>query len=377
MSAGWIFSLAPKPPDFQVDWEGICARVELLAALGKCAQEREFHAEGDVLTHTRMVCEAMAAMEAWRALDESARSVLFVAALLHDLAKPICTVVDEAGRIRSPGHSLKGSHLFRSLAYRGEPTVLAMPFAQREEVAAMVRYHGLPLNFLEKADPRRAVISTSLAARCDRLAILAEADVRGRICAGQAELLQRVELFREFCVENECLAGPREFASEHARFVYLSDGRSGADYVPFDDTRCEVTLVCGLPGAGKDSYIKRNLAHLPVISLDAIRGELDVEPEDEQGGVVAEAKERAREFLRAGRDFVWNATNVTVHLRKPLISFFAGYGARVRIVYVEAGYRELMERNARGRVPGRVIERLIDKLDVPGAGEGYCVARVV
>jgi predicted kinase len=373
MNTGWTFSLAPTSPDFSVNWSEILQRLPLLAPLANCPQEREYHAEGDVLTHTRMVCESLAAMEAWRKLDEPNRSILFAAALLHDVAKPLCTQTDTAGRITSAGHALKGSHLARSLAYRGEIAPLAAPFDQREQIASMVRYHGLPLNFLEKSDPQRAVITTSLSARCDLLSLLAHADVRGRICATQAQLLERIEVFCDFCQENQCLAAPKPFASDHARFVYMSDGHSGPKYVPFDDTRCEVTVVCGLPGAGKDSYIRKHLSHLPAISLDAIRHELDIAPEDDQGTVVAAAKERAREFLRASQNFVWNSTNITMHLRKPLIAFFAGYKARVTIVYVETPYRTLLDRNAGGRVPRNVIERLIDKLDTPTPGEAHDV----
>jgi hypothetical protein len=35
-----------------------------------CAQDAVFHAEGDVWIHTRMVCEAMAALSVWRTLPE-------------------------------------------------------------------------------------------------------------------------------------------------------------------------------------------------------------------------------------------------------------------------------------------------------------------
>jgi predicted kinase len=379
MSAGWTCSIAPGPPDWRVDWDAIRAAIPLLAPLGDCAQEPEFHAEGDVLTHTRMVCEAMAAMPAYRAVDDAGRrSQLFVAALLHDVAKPQCTEVDEAGRIRSPGHSLKGSHVARAAIYRADPRPLAAPFADREAIAGLVRYHGLPLNFLEKADPTRALLTASLVARCDDLAILAEADVRGRICGMTAELLDRVEMFREFARETNCFEGPRPFASGHARQVYFADGRSGPDYVPYDGgARCTVTMVCGLPGAGKDTYVRRHLANLPVISLDALRETLDVDPADDQASVVAAAKEQAREYLRDRRDLVWNATNVTPHLRRPLIELFTGYEARVHIVYVETAYATLIDRNARGRVPRRVIDRLIDKMDVPNEAEGTRVEWVI
>jgi predicted kinase len=242
----------------------------------------------------------------------------------------------------------------------------------------LVRYHGLPLGFLDKPSPQRAVITASQTARCDWLALLAEADVRGRVCAGQRELLDRVELFRVFSAENCCLRRPYRFPSDHARVVYFEhfdrpDARP--DYDAFDDTRCEVVVMSGLPGSGKDHWRRANLPARPVVSLDALRDELDIDPAGEQGTVVARAKELAREYLRAGTGFVWNATNVTRPMRRQLVALFRSYGARVRIVYVEAPYREVLRRN-RSRSPGvprAVVGRLVDRLDVPDVTEAHAV----
>jgi predicted kinase len=46
------------------------------------------------------------------------------------------------------------------------------------------------------------------------------------------------------------------------------------------------------------------------VSLDDIRGELDVDPTDNQGEVVQLARERYREFLRSKTSFAFNATNI-------------------------------------------------------------------
>lgn len=373
MTTSWTFSLTPTPPDWQLDWPAILSELPFLAPLSACPQEPDFHAEGDVLIHTRMVCEALIALEPWRNLDPTTRSILFVAALLHDLAKPLCTDTDATGRITSKGHALKGSHLYRAFAYRADPAPLAAPFAVREQIASLIRYHGLPLSFLDKIDPIRAILTTSQSIRCDLLALLARADAMGRICTAKDQLLQRTTLFQDFCREQNCLTAARPFASDHSRFTYFTDGKSGPDYIPYDDTRCQVHVVCGLPGAGKDSQIRQNLSHLPVISLDALRHDLDINPDDDQGKVIAAAKDRARELLRAGKDFVWNATNVTVHLRKPLVTFFTSYHARINITYIEAPYSTLITRNSAARVPRKVIERLIDKIDIPAATEAHCV----
>lgn len=83
--------------------------------------------------------------------------------------------------------------------------------------------------------------------------------------------------------------------------------------------------------------------------------------------------------MRKGKPFVWNATNITRSIRSQLIILFAGYGARVKIVYLEAPYEEILRRNReRSRnVPEKVIERLVEKLEVPENFEGCEVVRII
>jgi predicted kinase len=140
-----------------------------------------------------------------------------------------------------------------------------------------------------------------------------------------------------------------------------------------DDTRLEVTVMSGLPGAGKDRWIATCARDLPVVSLDDLRAELDVDPDDDQGSVVKAAYERARQHLRSATPFVWNATNVSRVLRQRVIDFVADYRARVRVVYVEAPAGRMFDRN-RGRpqpVPPHVIDRLIRRWTVPTPREAH------
>jgi predicted kinase len=250
-----------------------------------------------------------------------------------------------------------------------------VPFHNRETIVNLVRYHGLPPWFLEQADPRRAAIRASLGVRCDRLLQLALADALGRVCADAEELLGRLELFHGLCTELDCLDRPFAFASDHSRFLYFQRERDDPAYRAYDDTRCEVVLLSGLPASGKDAWLEANLPGWPVVSLDGIRRDLDVSPADNQAAVAAAAREQARRYLRLGRSFVWNATNTTAMLRKPLVDFFEGYGARIRIVYLDAPLSEILRRNAARQhpVPESVILRLAERLEVPDLTEAHRV----
>jgi putative nucleotidyltransferase with HDIG domain len=338
-------------------------------------QDSAYHAEGDVLIHTRMVAEALLALEEWRGQVPMDRQALFAAALLHDVGKPACTVSEADGHITSRGHARKGEQLARRLLWLGEELPTPAPFLLREQIAALVRFHGLPLQFLENADPARAVIEASQRVRLDHVALLAEADVRGRICSDQGALLERIALFREFCQEQDCYTASRTFADEYSRFVYLRSEHGDPDYAAYDDTRFEVVVMAGLPGAGKDTWVQKNLPGWPVISLDAVRRELGVDPRDDQGRVAQVARERARELLRQQCSFIWNATNITRMIRRRVLDLALAYHARTRIVYVEAPFATILSRNhtRRENVPEGIIYRLLNKLEMPQVSEAHRV----
>ncbi|HLO52393.1 MAG TPA: AAA family ATPase [Kamptonema sp.] len=370
----WSFPYCPTPPDWTLNWRSLQAEFEWLQSLENCPQDPQYHAEGDVLTHTRLVCEALISLSQWRELPAIQQSVVFAAALLHDVAKPEATAIEADGSITSKGHVLQGAKMARQLLWRA-----GVPFEQREAIVALVRYGSLPLWFWDKPNPQQAVIKASQLIRCDLLALLAEADVRGRECSDRAQLLERIEFFREFCQENECCDRAYQFPSDCSRFIYFQKEDGDPNYTPFDNTRFEVVLMSGLPGAGKDSWIQEHLPDWPVISLDAIRKVLKVSPEDDQGVVVNQGKATAKEYMRAGKSFVWNATNTTRQMRSSLIRLFANYQARIRIVYLEVSWEELLRRNLSrsARVPEAVILKLSDRLDVPDITEAHRVDWVV
>ena len=157
--------------------------------------------------------------------------------------------------------------------------------------------------------------------------------------------------------------------------VYRPFEREDRDphFVAHEEFRCEVTMMSGLPGSGKDTWIARNCPELPVVSLDAIRGEIGAKPTGDQGRVVQLAQERAREHLRAGRDFVWNGTNVTRQNRARVLRILRDYGARIRIVYLEPPYQRLLSQNREREdtVPDAVIAKLAGKLEPPGWDEAH------
>lgn len=100
---------------------------EVLDLIG-CDQPPEWHPEGDVYTHTRIMLEMLAPDPP---LD------LCLAVLLHDIAKPPTRTVDEiGGRIRFNGHDALGAEMAETILRR-----LRYPNAIIEAVVPMVARH--------------------------------------------------------------------------------------------------------------------------------------------------------------------------------------------------------------------------------------------
>ena len=145
--------------------------------------------------------------------------------------------------------------------------------------------------------------------RSDWVAVLAEADVLGRMSKERSSLLDRIGLFREFSEEKRCYRSPFEFASDHTRFTYFRKSDLPPDAQICDDTRCKVTILSGLPGSGKDAWIEKQQPSQPVISLDLIRVELNISPRERQGRGVSETRTRAH--LRQVQPFIGRQPYVT------------------------------------------------------------------
>jgi predicted kinase len=175
--------------------------------------------------------------------------------------------------------------------------------------------------------------------------------------------------------ERNCFDAPYVFANAQARFLFFREQLSSLHYTPHEDYRCTVTLMSGLPGAGKDTWLAQRRPGLPVVALDAIRELLDVEATENQGEVIQTAREKCREPLRAGRNFAFNATNTTRQTRQRWVELFADYHARIEIVYLEPPLATILAQNkARlAPVPERVILHLLQRLEPPTHAECHAL----
>lgn len=323
-------------------------------------------------THVHMVCEAMASLPAWRELPETERYILFTAALLHDVAKPICTRVEPDGSISSRGHSWRGAVRARQILWKR-----GIPFILREQITGLIRHHLVPFFVSQSEAPERIVIEVSQSARCDWLSLLAESDARGRICPDPDNLLKQIADFREIAKRLGCYSSHYAFNGDAERFNFFQV--ENMENPPKKSEGLEIIMMSGLPGAGKDFWIQKHFPDMKMISVDALRHQNGQSINDTHSAILAKAREIAREELEAHHSFIFNGTNLTRHARKDCIRLFAQYGVRVRLVYVETSFQRLLNQNRsrKKRVPDQVIERLLDRWEVPDRTEGHEVEWVI
>jgi len=98
-----------------------------LDAMKGVLQPEQFHPEGDVFVHTRLML---------RLLREEVSVPLVFAVLFHDVAKPVTATVDNTGRIRFNDHDRIGAQMTEAIMRR-----LRFSGAEIEAVVEMVRQH--------------------------------------------------------------------------------------------------------------------------------------------------------------------------------------------------------------------------------------------
>ena len=99
-----------------------------LEAMKGCLQPEQFHPEGDVFQHTRLMLKLLP--------EKKVSAPLVFAVLFHDIGKPRTAAVDETGRIRFNAHDRIGAEMTEAVMER-----LRFSRAEIEDTVEMVRQH--------------------------------------------------------------------------------------------------------------------------------------------------------------------------------------------------------------------------------------------
>lgn len=340
-----------------------------LKLLEATPQEPEYHGEGNVFIHTNMVLEAMINGPDYNRATEDERFVLFYAALLHDIAKPSTTVIDEVtGKIGQPGHSRRGAIDARIMLWRA-----GVPFGLREEICRIITVHQLPF-FALAGDKRSGKTAEFLIHKlsCEQslwmLCAMATADMEGRVYHDKQGVLADIELFRMLADEEGCLNGPKQFPDAYTKLCYFRGASISPDYALFRERKgSDVVVLSGMPASGKDHFCKTQYPDIPVVSIDDAREELGLRYGKNNGMAAHLAFDKAKDLLRQGKPFVWNTTLLSSQMRTKTLDLLHDYHADVNLVYLEQTEKVIYQRNSKRdtSLKNEGIRDMLNKWEVP------------
>lgn len=342
-------------------------------------QDPSHHGEGNVWVHTQMVVRALLAEEEFTNATQDEQFVLFMTALLHDIAKPETTVIDEnTDKITQPRHSKKGEIRSRILLWR-----MGVPFDLREQICRIISVHQVPFFALNDTyrnrSPEYLIHRLSWQLPIWMLCLQAKADMKGRICADKKRALDEVELFKQLALEEECLHHPRQFVDDYTRVQYFRGSNVLPDYSLFPQEGSNVIMLSGLPASGKNSWIKSHYPTWAVASYDDARSELKLKHGKNERLVMQFVLAKVKQWLREKQPFIWNATHLSQEMRQKALDLLYAYHANVEIVYLEQTEKELYRRNSARdtTLPNKTIQRLLNKWEVPMPTEANKVSYLI
>ena len=378
--------------------------LDLLTRFRDTPQDPEWHAEGNVHIHTGMVLsEAYELLRGPAAYLPAERRLLFVlGALLHDIAKPICTrkqVVQNVMRTVARGHEAQGrSYLAPRLL------ALGLRYDLLEALLGLVGYHHEPKFLVVKERPQGAYKRVCRLADPELLYWVEQADMRGRTCRDRDLAVENIDMYRMFAEDYGAFCRGGEHLREWSKQLTSSmEGyaSSAKDFVlamaqrdleagriqsveeaiarSFDhrDAFGELVVLVGPSGSGKSSFAARWFDGYDIISLDDLREEIASKRSDQSSNsrVLAEGRERLKASLRKKRSVVWDATSLRKDFRNRCAGLGFAYGALVTLVVFHCS-ADVCERRNRDRSDGvepSVLRRQLEQMEWPELDEAHRV----
>lgn len=365
-------------------------------------QDPQWHGEGNVHIHTGMVLDELYALLQKEAshIQGERRQALILGALLHDIAKSVCTrkrVMKDVERIVSPRHESIGRSY---LAYK--LMGLGLSYTVVELVLGLVGEHHIPKRLVIHDAGVGEYLALSRRADCELLYFLELADMSGRYCPDKEKQLEYLAVFKLFCLEYQ-LWWPEISAYQHWQKVLchaladfdshtqdliygnaIKDRESGLITMPeealaksyaYRKGYAQLVLMCGPSGSGKTSWIKKNLPDYHVVSLDDIRQALSGDRTNQkiQGQVLQEAKSKLKYHLASHHKVIWDATSLRKDFRKQVCDFGYAYQALVTLVVFQQPESTFFEGNRHREyaVPECVLSRQIDSMEWPTRDEAH------
>lgn len=367
-----------------VNWEEVW-KISEFKVLKDTKQNPKWHSEGNVDIHTINVVNEMYQLVPYTENDKfmsdmrhQRRLVMVAAALFHDIGKGATTKWnDEKGAFSSPRHAPVGEQITRRLLWDED-------FFIREKICSLVRNHMKPLYVYDSVNPTRDVIFLAEEpVTLSDLLTLKTADCQGAKQMEEDNWRDKIEYARQMAVDVDCLKKPYSFFNEYSRFTFFHNQLMNYPVELFDSSVDEpnftVYFMIGLPGSGKDTYIKNHFPNIPTVCRDDIRTEIGLKGEKPMGNKKQEDEvtriqdERILNYARKRQSFIINATNLKRMYRDGFKGMLKPYNPRIEYVYVEApSFDKILERR-KGTIPQDVIKKMRDNFEFPHPNEAYSI----
>lgn len=345
------------------NWKKI-ERIDEFAVLKKCEQNPRWHSEGNAWKHTQLVCEEMVKIlksrgfKATSSVTDSTK-VLMTAALFHDIGKGVTTEFKK-GNWHAYGHEIQGERITRLLLWDEDINF-------REAVCSLVRWHMDPLRIFENGSKDYIEKVLRLKKVCDLslLIILKMADVAGSI---QQDIASKD-------TDMEKLKFLENINSQIPNSLPLPGT------LPWENLKkVVVVMMIGLPGAGKDTYIKKEveLEGLTVtVCRDDIRAELGfckngekiVGTRYQEDKVSKVFNDRVVEAAENNKMIVINNINLKKGYRDDIHELLKKYNPWYTYIYVQADSLEKNYMRRHGQIDEEVFDKMIMSFDWPYAPE--------
>ena len=386
--------------NFNPKWDFIMQIPEFQDMVGT-EHSAYWHNEGDPMEHTKLVVNCMKdhilAGNNYPPDDINKllykQQALMMAALFHDIAKPVVTKYDEKkGDWTAPYHAEIGARMTRIILMR-------MDYAnvfQRELVVSLVRvhmrmhhiaddhnkiekklfdfvgkeskYYDSDMLFCSYLDAEALCLCDDMSSWCKDESFVKK--YRHHIKRQSLQLMQFDDGFKHTL----SVSKKRKIAQEK---IY---GRSVDEHKPF----CTVYVMIGLPGSGKSTFVKNNLDFLPCLSRDIIRielgfckeGEKYIGTKEEEEIVTKTIEERMVKYAENLESFVVDNTHMKQAYRDRIHEILKDYNIFYHYIYIEAP--TLKENIRRREVDGfgikssEIILNMLDKFEFPYPYEFDC-----
>ena len=359
----------------EINWN----EVEKIDEFKKCQLTEhncKWHLEGNILNHIKATVNAIYSLCPIEKEDFICSSgegskryfkryILTLAALFHDIGKPLCLKINDDGSNSFPHHAKVSEQITRKLLWDEY-------FIHRELICSLVGNHMKPLYVFEKEDPLKYIITLAEEpVSLEWLLLLKTADCMGSQMKEYDGWREKLEDVRKIAIENDCLTKPYTFSNTTSRYAYFNNENVSHPSVFFKDkSEFEVYVFIGIPGSGKTTY-RSKLPTLPIVCRDDIRTEIGIKGKKPMGTKKQEDEvtriqnERILNYACKKESFIIDATNLKWRYRNKFKTILAPYNPKIIYVYIEAPTFQDNLNRRKGQIPKDIIIKMRDNFEFP------------